>query len=331
MIYMLHADTGLIRKKMNEYGKRRQPYLFILNFEMTEGYFIPNPLEQKEILFQINEQGNKPKEHSQQSGSNTKITKTNPIKPEAYKAKFEIVQQGLRYGNSFLTNLTIRTPIETNCSLEDIFLQSNAKYQILVPERFVCFSPEGFVRIGDGMISTYPMKGTIDASIPDAEQLILDDYKETAEHNTVVDLLRNDLSIHANQVQVKRFRYIDRIQTSNKEILQVSSEVIGKLDEGYHSSLGDILFDMLPAGSITGAPKAATVTIIRQAEQKERGYYSGICGYYDGETLDSGVLIRFVEEQDGKRFFRSGGGITIFSEWEKEYEEVLDKIYLPSV
>ncbi len=80
--------------------------------------------------------------------------------------------------------------------------------------RFTVFSPEIFIRIHQGKISSYPMKGTIDASIPFAAQLLINDPKETAEHATIVDLIRNDLSMVAERVSVSRYRYIDRLQTN---------------------------------------------------------------------------------------------------------------------
>ena len=128
----------------------------------------------------------------------------------------------------------------------------------------------------EGMISSYPMKGTIDASVPDAERVILEDYKERSEHNTIVDLIRNDLNRVAERVDVKRFRYIDRLRVSRGEILQVSSEVTGRLTGDYYSRLGEIVFGMLPAGSISGAPKPSTLRIITQAERERRGFYTGV-------------------------------------------------------
>ena len=210
-------------------------------------------------------------------------------------------------------------------------MRAEAPYLLYVPGRFVCFSPERFVRIAGGRIATNPMKGTINASVPDARQTILNDPKETAEHNTVVDLLRNDLSIHADRVHVERFRYIDRIATRRGDILQVSSEIAGRLPAGYEARMGDILFDMLPAGSVSGAPKSSTLRIIREAEGESRGYYTGVFGYFDGQTLDSAVLIRFIEEEQGRMYFRSGGGITAYSDCRSEYEEVIEKVYLPFV
>ena len=132
-------------------------------------------------------------------------------------------------GDSFLLNLTVATRLDTDWTLGEIFHRARSPYRLLVPGRFVCFSPEIFVRVDEGMISSYPMKGTIDASVPDAERVILEDYKERSEHNTIVDLIRNDLNRVAEHVGVRRFRYIDRLQVSRGEILQVSSEVTGRL------------------------------------------------------------------------------------------------------
>jgi para-aminobenzoate synthetase component 1 len=322
-------DPDRIRLKMNKSGESGIPFLFGVNFEITEGFFLENPLTRKDILFQINGTGNNP------TGM-PRINKKRELRvfPESnreYKLKFDIVRTGLRRGDSFLTNLTTKTLIETNLSLFEIFSASDSPYRLFVPDRFVCFSPERFVKIADGIISTNPMKGTIDASIPDAEQQILNDFKETAEHSTVVDLLRNDLSLVAENVRVSRFRYTSRIKTREREILQVSSEITGELASGYLSRLGSIIFDMLPAGSISGAPKPATLQIIREAEKENRGYYTGVFGYFDGRVLDTGVMIRFIEKRGECLYFRSGGGITAYSVCDDEYREVLNKIYLPFI
>ena len=183
--------------------------------------------------------------------------------------------------------------------------------------------------IGHYKILSYPMKGTIDATLPDAENRLLQNHKETCEHYTIVDLIRNDLNIVATRVQVKRFRYVEKIHTSQGEILQTSSEISGQLPDGWQNELGTLLFKLLPAGSISGAPKAATQKLIRQAEGLPRGYYSGVFGYFDGQTLDSAVLIRFIEKVDNRYYFRSGGGITVNSQAKEEYQEILEKIYLP--
>ncbi len=322
------SDISTIRSKMNRYGSDGKPFLFAVNFEMTEGFFIDNPMNQSEVLFRIGEQGNTIERLNTYKNANFSY---NPIPYSEYHKKFDIVHNGLLTGYSYLTNLTVKTPISVGLSLEEIFHRSKAAYKLCLPGRFVCFSPERFVRISGKDISTNPMKGTIDATVPNAEQAILNDFKETAEHNTIVDLLRNDLSIVADRVRVSRFRYIDRIKTTNSDILQVSSEITGTLREDNYRNLGDIIFGMLPAGSISGAPKDATLQLIRNAEKEPRGYYTGIFGYYDGKELDTAVLIRFIEKDGSQYYFRSGGGITAYSDCESEYKEILSKIYLPVI
>ena len=247
----------------------------------------------------------------------------------SYQRSFNIVRQNILAGNSFLTNLTCRTPVETNLTLNDIYFHSKAIYKLWIKDRFTVFSPEIFVRIHQGKISSYPMKGTIDASIPFAAQLLMNDPKETAEHATIVDLIRNDLSMVANRVSVSRYRYMDRLQTNRGAIFQTSSEIQGILPENYQEHLGDIIFRLLPAGSITGAPKRKTMQIIQEAETYDRGFYTGVMGYSDGIDLDSAVMIRFVEQEGEKMYFKSGGGITCQSDVESEYNEMKQKVYVP--
>lgn len=209
---------------------------------------------------------------------------------------------------------------------------------------FVCFSPETFVRIKGGRIYSYPMKGTLDASLPNAEKQLMEDRKEAAEHATIVDLIRNDLSRVAENVRVDKYRYFDVLHTNKGDILQTSSEISGRLPEDYPHHLGEILDAQLPAGSITGAPKDKTMQIIQEAEGYDRGFYTGIMGIYDQGELNSAVMIRFIEEEEvfpsktenrmnyeaiRKLYFKAGGGITSKSDCRKEYEEVIQKIYLP--
>ncbi|MDO9680045.1 MAG: aminodeoxychorismate synthase component I, partial [Bacteroidales bacterium] len=218
---------------------------------------------------------------------------------------------------------------------EQIIAKTTSPYALCIPDNFVCFSPERFVRIENGIITTCPMKGTIDATIPGAEDKIMTDYKEICEHNTITDLLRNDIGAVSKRVWVERFRYTDRILTDRGEIIQVSSDIRGEIKDKFISEskerLGDVIFSLLPAGSVSGAPKPSTLRLISKAEGRSRGFYTGIFGYFDGETLDSAVLIRFIEKgPDGKLYYRSGGGITVNSNWESEYDEVLKKVYLPA-
>ena len=179
------------------------------------------------------------------------------------------------------------------------------------------------------MIHTYPMKGTIDSSLPNAKEQILNDKKEMAEHIMVVDLLRNDLSIISRDVKVEEFRYITEIEAGDKKLLQVSSHISGFVGHDWHENIGTILESILPAGSISGAPKKSTLEIIEDIEGYDRGFFSGIFGLYDGEKFDSGVMIRFIEKSNNSYIYKSGGGITLDSEAKLEYNELQDKVYLP--
>lgn len=311
---------------LNQWGQQRVPFLFVIDFEEEKPIACRlADVQPREILYAINGFTNA-----------IPVKKKSPIHllsspvPESeYASKFKLVRYHLNYGDSFLTNLTIKTPVTFPGTLEDIFYQSHARYKLLLRNTCLVFSPEIFVRIRDNRIYSYPMKGTIDASIPGAATIILQNRKEEAEHVTIVDLIRNDLSQVATDVRVNRFRYIEELKTSNKNLLQVSSEIEGTLPDDYHGQLGTILMKLLPAGSVSGAPKAKTVAIIRRAEGEKRGYYTGVFGYYDGQQLDSGVMIRYIEKDGDRYYYRSGGGITTQSDCSTEYQETIDKVYVP--
>jgi para-aminobenzoate synthetase component 1 len=313
-------------RQMNEAGKQKIPFLFVIDFSGEESIF--SLLDAKELPVYFSTPKHKYLPEVAVDHCDFQFLK-HPIPYETYLKRFNIVQAGIRRGDSFLVNLTFPTHIDTNLTIQDIFMRSNAAYRLLIPNQLVCFSPERFVKIENNEVFSFPMKGTIDASIADAEALIMEDAKEKAEHYTIVDLIRNDLSRVADEVEVRRFRYIDRVQTNGKTLLQVSSEIAGKLPNGFQNRLGDIIFSLLPAGSICGAPKDSTLSIIRRTELGERGFYTGIFGVFDGENLDSAVLIRYIEQRGDELFFRSGGGITSQSEPESEYQELIDKVYVP--
>ena len=250
--------------------------------------------------------------------------------PEEVQAGTEVAvdQSGPRVEQTAAAAV-LQVEVRTDLSLKDVFVSSEARYKLWMKDRFVVFSPEIFVKIRDEHIYSYPMKGTIDATLPDARRRILEDPKETAEHATIVDLIRNDLSMVATEVMVTRYRYIE-LPTHQGALLQVSSEIRGRLAGGWQAEVGDLFFRLLPAGSITGAPKKKTMEIIAEAETYERGFYTGVMGYFDGNSLDSAVMIRFLEQQaDGSLIFKSGGGITSQSDLTSEYNEMKQKVYVP--
>lgn len=315
--------------QMNKLGAARIPFLFIIDYQAQNAIvLLKNEIDRSKILFRFENASNTLKKNKPIDTDNLIFEKF-PISKLDYSDKFRKIKDEIQKGNSFLTNFTQPTPITINLSLQEIFHRSNAKFKIWLKDWFVVFSPELFIKIEHGIIASYPMKGTIDASIPFAETTILNDVKEKAEHATIVDLIRNDLSMVAKNVEVKRYRYVEKIVTNHSELLQLSSEIAGELPRDYENNIGDIIFKLLPAGSICGAPKPKTLAIIDDVEAYERGFYSGICGYFDGVNLESAVMIRFIEQTESGFIFKSGGGITSLSDAEKEYEELIQKIYIP--
>lgn len=314
-------------QKMNQYGKEKRPFFFMIDF-----------LQQKPIVLNLDEidtdtiQFHIPLLSIQKNRINATDSVYITHKGYSqilYNAQIEKVKQHIKQGNSFLTNLTCETPIYLDKSLEEVYFIAQAKYKLWYKNEFVMFSPETFISIKNGEIAAYPMKGTIDANIANAREIILQNPKEKAEHYTIVDLIRNDLSMVAEDVKVNNFRYIDEITSDTGKLLQVSSEITGTLAANYLTQLGTILFKLLPAGSISGAPKNKTVEIIRETETYDRGYYTGIFGVFDGKNLESAVMIRFIEKKAEGFVYKSGGGITAFSKPESEYNEMLNKIYVP--
>ena len=386
--------------KINQLASQDEPFLFVINYQGDKAFIrLLSDINPEECLFDFEGRGNF--SHARKETLKEEILKKETLKEETlkeeiseatwqiepplyedYERSFNIVKSNIMAGNSYLTNLTCRVPVSCNLSLEEIFHRAKGKYKLLLRRKrtqaedkahlkeenieenltpFVCFSPETFVRIKGGRIYSYPMKGTLDASLPNAEKQLMEDRKEAAEHATIVDLIRNDLSRVAENVRVDKYRYIDVLHTNKGDILQTSSEISGRLPEDYPHHLGEILDAQLPAGSITGAPKDKTMQIIQEAEGYDRGFYTGIMGIYDHGELNSAVMIRFIEEEtspvdfetdgeknfkasegkgdeasEGKRdeasrklYFKAGGGITSKSDCRKEYEEVIQKIYLP--
>ena len=318
-------NKEIIRNKLNKLGSQKEPFLFVISYDLKDFYIERLSKLPQDIKYKLNSK------HTSKIKHQTTLLKE-PISFVEYKKKFDFLQEQIKMGNSYLLNLTAKTKIKTEYSLDEIYEKVHSKFKLKFKKddsNFVCFSPERFVEIKKNKIYTHPMKGTIDASIPNAQAKILGDIKEMAEHTMVVDLLRNDLSIVASKVRVDKFRYIDKINAGDKKLLQISSKISGHLEDTWHENIGDILTSLLPAGSITGTPKKKTIELLEKIEDYNRGFYTGVFGVYDGKSLDSSVMIRFIEEQDNELFYKSGGGITSDSKVELEYEELQDKIYLP--
>lgn len=310
-----------VSEQLDAWGISGIPFVFFVNYDLSKAWAGSHKeAEELGIKFAIRKVAEKPKKPFS-------IQKF-PLTYTSYLEKFENVQRRLSYGDSFLVNLTSETSIETNASLKDIFDYAHANYKLLVEDQFVVFSPECFIQIRDNQIYSYPMKGTSSAENQGPESL-QNNPKEQAEHATIVDLIRNDLSQVAFPVQVEKYKYLEEIKTHEGNLWQMSSIISGKIIPTLQGKFGQILQALLPAGSITGAPKPATMKIIQQTENYQRGFYTGIMGEFDGKNLDTGVLIRFIEQRETQKIFKSGGGITVYSDPRKEYEELIQKVYLP--
>ncbi|WP_394330171.1 aminodeoxychorismate synthase component I [Kaistella palustris] len=314
-------------QKLDELSQQKVPFFFMVDFLMENcRIFTADELRDSEILIQFPNFSNVEPTIANQRTINLKSF---PESKESYAKGFQVVQNNLKAGNSYLVNYTCKTQIDINLSLEEIFHLSKAKYKVLCKDEFVFFSPETFIEIRDQKIYTHPMKGTIDAAVPNAAAVLKNDIKEKAEHYTVVDLLRNDLSMVADEVTLDEFQRIDYLRTQQKNLYAMSSEISGILKPEFQNKIGSIMSTLLPAGSILGAPKSRTLDIILQAENFARGFYTGVCGWFDGSGLDSCVMIRFIEKENGKFYFKSGGGITHLSKLADEYQEMKNKIYVP--
>lgn len=309
---------------MDEKGIKGEAFVFFMDYKASQGWI--GTLDEAKslgIAFSIAEKTLKPKAipdfHFEKY----------PILPETYGKKFRAVKQALHRGDSFLVNLTQATPINCSLTLEEIFESAQATYKLYVPGQFVVFSPETFIKIHKTQISSYPMKGTLSVKNNSSPAALQSNAKEQAEHATIVDLIRNDVSQVAFPIQVEKYKYIDQIKSHEGDLWQMSSKISGELLPEYQGKLGSILQKLLPAGSISGAPKPSTLRIIEEIEGYERGFYTGIMGQFDGQELNTGVMIRFIEQQHDNLVFKSGGGITVFSEEETEYLELIQKVYLP--
>ena len=188
-------------------------------------------------------------------------------------------------------------------------------------------SPETLVKLEDGILHTYPLAGTRPrGKTPEEdrklEEELLQDEKELAEHNMLVDLGRNDLGkiSRFGSVQVETFHDILRFS----HVMHIGSTVRGEIREDKDAL--DAIEAVLPAGTLSGAPKIRACQLIGELENNKRGIYGGAIGYIDfAGNMDTCIAIRIAYKKNGKVFIRSGAGIVYDSVPEKEHEECLNK------
>lgn len=188
-------------------------------------------------------------------------------------------------------------------------------------------SPETLVKLENGVLHTFPLAGTRPRGKTDEEDLALEkdllaDQKELAEHNMLVDLGRNDLGKISKfgSVQVEKFHSIERYS----HVMHIGSTVRGQIREEYDAL--DAIEAVLPAGTLSGAPKIRACQLIGELENNKRGIYGGAIGYIDFTgNMDTCIAIRIAYKKNGKVFIRSGAGIVADSVPEKEFEECINK------
>ena len=188
-------------------------------------------------------------------------------------------------------------------------------------------SPETLVKLENGVLHTFPLAGTRPRGKTAEEDKALEagllaDEKELAEHNMLVDLGRNDLGKISKfgSVKVEKLHSIERFS----HVMHIGSTVRGEIS-GSHDAL-DAIEAVLPAGTLSGAPKIRACQLIGELENNKRGIYGGAIGYIDFTgNMDTCIAIRIAYRKNGKVFVRSGAGIVADSIPEKEYEECLNK------
>ena len=188
-------------------------------------------------------------------------------------------------------------------------------------------SPETLVKLEDGVLHTFPLAGTRPRGKTEEEDKnleieLLADEKELAEHNMLVDLGRNDLGKISKfgTVEVEKLRSIERYS----HVMHIGSTVRGQIAEGYDAL--SAIEAVLPAGTLSGAPKIRACQLIGELENNKRGIYGGAIGYIDFTgNMDTCIAIRIAYKKNGKVFVRSGAGLVADSVPEKEFEECLNK------
>ena len=260
------------------------------------------------------------------------------IKPLFTKVEYcSMVEKAKKYiydGDIFQVVLSNRLEAEAEGSLFDTYrilrTENPSPYMFYFSSDDVEIagaSPETLVRLDNGVLHTYPLAGTRPRGKSENEDLalkydLLSDEKELAEHNMLVDLGRNDIGRISKIGTVEVDKYME-VQYFSK-VMHIGSSVKGELADDKDAL--DAVDSILPAGTLSGAPKLRACEIINELENNKRGIYGGAIGYLDfSGNLDVCIAIRLAVKKNGKLFIRSGAGIVADSVPEKEYQECINK------
>ncbi|MBB3046286.1 para-aminobenzoate synthetase component 1 [Litorivivens lipolytica] len=252
-----------------------------------------------------------------------------------YNTLFKHVKSYIRAGDSYQINLARR--FQATCEgdawqayhqLRMVAAAPWSAFLELPESQILCLSPERFIQVQNGQVSTAPIKGTAPRSpIPDKDRALAEQLahseKDRAENLMIVDLLRNDLGrcCEPGSIRVDKLFELQSFQT----VHHLVSTISGKLKAG--KTALDLLAASFPGGSITGAPKRRAMEIIHELEPHDRSIYCGSIAYLDiNGSMDSNIAIRTLLCEAGKIYCWSGGGIVEDSEAEAEFEETWNKV-----
>ncbi len=309
----------------------RQKLIFISNMsleDIDEGY--RQATEELEELVNLVRTGAKADENDGRLMSEV----TPLFSKDEYCAMVEKAKRHIHEGDIFQIVLSNRL----SASFEGSLLNTYRILRTINPSPYMFYfagtdvevagaSPETLVKLEDGVLHTFPLAGTRPRGKTEEEDKrleveLLADEKELAEHNMLVDLGRNDLGKISKfgTVEVEKLRSIERYS----HVMHIGSTVRGEIADGYDAL--DAIEAVLPAGTLSGAPKIRACQLIGDLENNKRGIYGGAIGYIDFTgNMDTCIAIRIAYKKNGKVFVRSGAGIVADSVPEKEYEECLNK------
>lgn len=256
------------------------------------------------------------------------------ISKKTFMEKVEKAKNYIRNGDAFQVVLSQRFKAKLENNLLDIYRvlrtinPSPYMYLMQFDDLQVAgASPEKLVSLQDGLITTRPIAGTHPRGKTQEEDQLLDEAllnneKELSEHNMLVDLGRNDIGklSEIDSVKVTDYKVLQRFS----HVTHITSTVTGKLKEGFSSV--DVIRSVLPAGTLSGAPKVRAMEIIDELEEERRDIYGGGIGYmgYDG-NMDTCIAIRTVVKKEGMAYVQAGGGIVLDSDPACEYQESVNK------
>jgi anthranilate synthase component 1 len=317
--------------KVIAFDNFRQKLILIANMRLSEGEAGYNKAKMElRQMAELLRNGERKKEPS--GRLTTEVTAL--FDKEQYCGMVERAKRHIREGDIFQIVLSNRL----SAGFEGSLLNTYRVLRTINPSPYMFYfsgtdveiagaSPETLVKLEDGVLHTFPLAGTrprgkTEKEDKELEEGLLRDEKELAEHNMLVDLGRNDLGKISKfgSVQVEKLHSIERYS----HVMHIGSTVRGEIREEFDGL--DAVSAVLPAGTLSGAPKIRACQLIAELENNKRGIYGGAIGYIDFTgNLDTCIAIRIAYKKNGKVFVRSGAGIVADSVPEKEYQECINK------